>query len=1175
MHARGRQSVAAGRDIGWAVTGNHNQVLLAPPVRSAYREQISRIAPGELLGREAELAELAAFCTADSGPSHAWWRGDAWAGKSALSAWFALHPPPGVRVVAFFVTARHGEHNHVVPYADNVLEQLAELVGEGLPGHLTPETRDGHLLRLYREAARSCARRGERLVLLVDGLDEDRGVTTGPDAHSIAGLLPARPEWGMRVLVTGRPQPPLPADVPAGHPLRDPGIVRTLRPSPHARVIRVEAEREIDRLLQGEGLEHDLLGLVTAAGGGLTADDLADLTRTPPHRVRRTLDTRAGRTFTRRARAYLLAHEELQRRATDMLGETELGRFRDRLHGWADDWRDRGWPPGTPGYLLHGYFRVLADTQDSARVTRCALDERRRRHMLEAGSVAPVLEEIETAQRLLAEEMGDPRARGGARAESGQPGDGVLDLLRLRMYEDEVRSWAHSTSPTLAWAWAALGQPARAEAMARTLSPGSAVTALARTARELAEQGLSERASEVAEAAEKALRELPGRAAGKAFAAVHRALVAVGLGERAAALPGVCCVRPGMPHGAVEVVATWVEAGERGRATAVALGQDNRPCRDACVSVLVGLLLGEGLLDQAWDVVVEADGRAPAVSVLRLALALARAGRVEDAERLWDNGRPWLGDGAEDVAASGSLAETVAGSPAECDLLDIALDLLATGPVLGAEGLTADFVAMGLLRSGQVDRAEEFLTGRLPGNGGEAARQLATALTRRGRLGRVRRFAGSLPQASARAEVLAAAAETCAETGRLREAESFATSAGDAGLDAVARGAVGWARAGHRQEAVELLTRIERRVRTTATARGTLLRRLVVARELAAGGHSAAARGILGGVETAFVQVSQPGSGRYEDQLLVTEAAAALAKAGESDRAEALLRSLLGTGPYWPEHWAALGRARVEDGRDDKVEELLTEAPATVRDEMRAEAAVALAERGEAVKAAEYAAAIGSDSARLSATARTARALARRGLAEEARAALSAMPPEAVSRIARRQPLVLAELFRAWAAVGEPHRARVLAHDALRCAEATAPYNAWRLVGALARAGFLDEAKWFVRRRLPPGEPQHSPREELSAALAESGQVTAALNWIRPLEEWPEAAVALARAAEPAHARALLAHALCHGEWTDALKAVIHHAPAAVPLLVEAFGDTPADATAPGAPARTSAPPAS
>jgi hypothetical protein len=75
--------------------------------RSVYMEQVRQIFPWELVHREAELAELAEFCTAPEGGSYAWWQGPAWAGKSALMAWFVLHPPEGVRVVSFFITARY------------------------------------------------------------------------------------------------------------------------------------------------------------------------------------------------------------------------------------------------------------------------------------------------------------------------------------------------------------------------------------------------------------------------------------------------------------------------------------------------------------------------------------------------------------------------------------------------------------------------------------------------------------------------------------------------------------------------------------------------------------------------------------------------------------------------------------------------------------------------------------------------------------------------------------------------------------------------------------------------------------------------------------------------------------------------------------------------------------
>src|SRR5664279_6163750 len=159
-------------------------------VRSAYRKQVERIAPPELVGREAELQELVAYCTEPNRGPYVWWRAPAWAGKSALMSTFVLHPPAGVRVVAFFITARLGAQDTREAFTQVVLEQLAELLGQDLPPSLTAATRDAHLLGMVEQAGEACAARGERLILVVDGLDEDRGVTTGQDAHSIAALLP-------------------------------------------------------------------------------------------------------------------------------------------------------------------------------------------------------------------------------------------------------------------------------------------------------------------------------------------------------------------------------------------------------------------------------------------------------------------------------------------------------------------------------------------------------------------------------------------------------------------------------------------------------------------------------------------------------------------------------------------------------------------------------------------------------------------------------------------------------------------------------------------------------------------------------------------------------------------------------------------------------------------------
>jgi hypothetical protein len=210
--------LVAGGVQGLQVGSNNVQLnhfgYVPPVVRSAYLEQVRRIAPTELKDRDAELAELAAFCTGDPEYAYAWWRGPAWAGKSALISWFALHPPPGVRIVSFFVTARHHRQNDRKAFVDNVLLQLAELLEyRGLPAGLTDSTQDSHMASMLAAAAAACLQSGERLVLLVDGLDEDRGVTVVPESYSVAAILPRRPPAGLRVVVSSRPDPPLPVDV--------------------------------------------------------------------------------------------------------------------------------------------------------------------------------------------------------------------------------------------------------------------------------------------------------------------------------------------------------------------------------------------------------------------------------------------------------------------------------------------------------------------------------------------------------------------------------------------------------------------------------------------------------------------------------------------------------------------------------------------------------------------------------------------------------------------------------------------------------------------------------------------------------------------------------------------------------------------------------------------------
>ncbi|MGO1057326.1 hypothetical protein [Crossiella sp. CA198] len=456
---------------GYANTGVHIgdvNLLTGVPVRTNYRHQVRRIAPPQLLDRERELAELAEFCTSpDTAGRYRWWQASAWSGKTALLSWFVLNPPPGVRVISFFITARLAGQNNRSAFLDNLLEQLLALLGETVPPFLTESTREPHLLARLDHAAQLCQDRGEHLILLVDGLDEDRGVTTGPDAHSIAALLPDTPPAGLRVLVAGRPNPPVPADVPPHHPLRTKDIVRPLAPSPAAKAIRHEMERDLHALLNGTPLEQDLLGLLTTAGGGLTKFDLAELTTCSPWEVASHLNTVTGRSFARRDSHYfpgnspevfLLGHEDIQLTAQDMLGPARLDAYRDRLHAWADGYRDRGWPAGTPEYLVRGYHTMLMALGDLERLTALVTDPRRQERMHEySGSDSNALAEIVSVL--------------AGQVERERPD--LTAITRLAIHRDHLNDRHNNFPAGLPAAWAMVGQVSRAEALLQFLSPAS------------------------------------------------------------------------------------------------------------------------------------------------------------------------------------------------------------------------------------------------------------------------------------------------------------------------------------------------------------------------------------------------------------------------------------------------------------------------------------------------------------------------------------------------------------------------------------------------------------------------------------------------------------------------------------------------------------------------------
>ncbi|MFD6071597.1 hypothetical protein, partial [Amycolatopsis lurida] len=459
---------------------------------SSYRLTVERIAPKDgLVGRDRERAELAAFCTADEAPGYVWWRAPAWAGKSALMATFVLRPPPGVRIVSFFITARFASQSDRHAFLTVVVEQLAALLGLPMPS-LEAATAEAQFGELLDQAAALCRERGERLVLVVDGLDEDRGATT--DGHSIAAMLPSTLRHGLRVVVAGRPNPPIPSDVPDEHPLRSPEIVRPLHASAYAAAVRADMERELDVLLESAGLGHDLLGLLTAANGGLSVADLVHLTKAGPRQVGNKLMTVTGRSFTdresvwapgERPPVFILGHEELQATAERFLGEAELGHYRARLHDWAAEFRGNGWPPDTPEYLLLGYFELLKARGDTDEMIKCATDATRHDRMLDlSGGDTSALAEITSTLTVLASRR-EPE---------------LYAVARLAMHRDRLVDRNTRIPPLLPALWATLGNPTRAENLARSTStPLQQWRALREVARVAAAAGMDDVVDQILE----------------------------------------------------------------------------------------------------------------------------------------------------------------------------------------------------------------------------------------------------------------------------------------------------------------------------------------------------------------------------------------------------------------------------------------------------------------------------------------------------------------------------------------------------------------------------------------------------------------------------------------------------------------------------------------------------
>ncbi|MEV2221594.1 hypothetical protein AB0E01_17145 [Nocardia vinacea] len=441
-------------------------------VRDRHLARVRDLAPDPLKDRDNELDELIAFCRGES--QYRWLRAGPRAGKTALLATFVLRAPSDLIVVPFFVMRQLADDH--LAFTEALIEQLSLLVSTDYAVADSPPSRDAHRRDLLRRSAERAETVGRRLVLVVDGLDEDIGTP------SIASLLPNHSIPSLRVIVSSR-RTVKPA-VPPQHPLL--AAAFELAPSATAGDLQRAAERDLQDLLDGPELGRRIVGLLAAAVGGLTDRDLEHLTGHPPYQIRAVLHGVSGRIFeshrlpTLPVPVNVFAHAALHEETESAFG-SHLDQYREQIDRWAQDYRTQQWPTDTPHYLLHGYMYLLKSRNDWRGLAELALDHARNARLLEVtGTDRRALNEISLAQ--------------DAWFSSTREDLAMLQLLAVRKSNLTDRNQA--VSPALAALWVRFGDYDRAESMARIA--GIRSQALSGVAIALARQGEHDRAVRVA-----------------------------------------------------------------------------------------------------------------------------------------------------------------------------------------------------------------------------------------------------------------------------------------------------------------------------------------------------------------------------------------------------------------------------------------------------------------------------------------------------------------------------------------------------------------------------------------------------------------------------------------------------------------------------------------------------
>ncbi|MFD5435011.1 hypothetical protein ACFWJ4_23030 [Kitasatospora sp. NPDC127067] len=320
-------------------------------------------ADSEKRGRKRERAAMDAFVR-DRSPqaaSYLWWHAQLPVGKTALLTDYTRQPPKDADLLFCVLSEEHGRNTRT-GFLAALRRQLQ------VPAPRRKSSDEAEFTRLLTKAASHSRKQKRQLLLVVDGLDEDRawptaGATGGTGVSSIAALLPAIPPANVRVIVSSRRSGPLPADVPEGHPLRGRECLRPLTAGDWSEDVEQAGFADLERLRTTDlgRAVTDLLA-ITDDGSGLRAADLAELTGASVEDVTGLLHSREQRcivTNEESAGAHLLSHPDMPHAIRREWDQATVERCTRRLHAWAERWREAGWPEGSPTYLLTEYPQIL------------------------------------------------------------------------------------------------------------------------------------------------------------------------------------------------------------------------------------------------------------------------------------------------------------------------------------------------------------------------------------------------------------------------------------------------------------------------------------------------------------------------------------------------------------------------------------------------------------------------------------------------------------------------------------------------------------------------------------------------------------------------------------------------------------------------------------------------